>query len=397
MNRHPSARAKLDPLTSLRAFATLAVLVHHFVPVYLPQYSSKWLWKTFVGEGFAGVTLFFVLSGFVLTYNYADTFRRLTRSGLRDFYVARFARVYPLFLLAFCIMLPLCSGPSPGKPDQRKGPLYNLTLTHTFVSDSEVYFAFNAPSWSVSVEAFFYLTFPLLLFTLLSCRVTTPLRAGALVVVLALAWFMVAWRYAYDPKLHWHCYICPLSRFFDFGIGVGCGIFFLKQQARPWGTRTATCLELGSVGLLAATILASPPVTYGVRLGPYYTLPMALLILVFAANRGVISWALCRAPFRVLGEASYAIYLLHWPIMEAFSRYRESGGLKDLAGWKCILLLAITTFSVSVLVHYTFERPMRSLIRNRLASRPRVVRLRFVSRTNKVELPATVEPVRRAA
>lgn len=372
MDRPTTPRAKLDALTSLRALAALAILIHHFVPVYLPEFRSKWLWKTFVREGFSGVTLFFILSGFVLTYNYAEAFRRPTVGRLRDYYVARFARVYPLFLLAFLVMLPLCFGSQPGQPNPLKGPVYNLTLTHAFVADREVYFAFNPPSWSVSVEAFFYLTFPLVVFTFLSCRITTPLRASMLAMVLAITWFSVGCRYTNDPLHHWYCYICPLSRMLDFGIGICCGILFMKaaEQGLPrWGFRTATCLELSAISLVVVAILASPSLPFGIRLGPYYTIPMALLILVLAVNRGMISRWLCCAPLRILGETSYAMYLLHWPIMTAFKNYREALGMGHLSLSKCGLIVTLTTIVVSILVHYTYERPMRSWVRNRLGSR----------------------------
>src|SRR6187200_2907241 len=94
-------RQRLDPLTSLRFVAALAVLVHHLSPWYFQGIVSTWPGQIVTFECFSGVTLFFILSGFILFYNYEEKLRHPSWTTIKDFYVARFARIYPVFLLSF--------------------------------------------------------------------------------------------------------------------------------------------------------------------------------------------------------------------------------------------------------------------------------------------------------
>lgn len=86
---------RLPALTGLRIFAALAVYGSHIgSPAGVPNAIG-----TFFSSGYCGVTIFFVLSGFVLAINYFDGFRRPTARGTYNYFVARFARVYPLYVL----------------------------------------------------------------------------------------------------------------------------------------------------------------------------------------------------------------------------------------------------------------------------------------------------------
>jgi peptidoglycan/LPS O-acetylase OafA/YrhL len=126
------------------------------------------------GVGRFGVDFFFVLSGFVLTWSY-----RPGRSRGR-FYWLRFARVWPLHLVTFLLAIALIGG----------GPwfsaLLNVLLLQSWAPFSEVYGAFNTPSWTLSVEAFFYLLFPFMI------RPLARASSRVLVAVCGVAWLVQA-------------------------------------------------------------------------------------------------------------------------------------------------------------------------------------------------------------
>src|SRR5262245_36021055 len=157
-------RDSLPALTALRFLAAAAVLNLHLV-AHMPADPLGWVDQFWWGT--AGVTFFFMLSGFILTYNYHDRFRTLKRRGVRDFYAARFARIWPVHLLAFLLLLPLCTDGqlllSGGYMKVRWKAAANLTLTQSFIPSEPWHVAFNSPSWSLSAEWFFYIAFPLLL------------------------------------------------------------------------------------------------------------------------------------------------------------------------------------------------------------------------------------------
>ena len=90
-----TSKLRIDALTGLRFFAALAVYLHHHPkPVFLPEFVS-----TFMMAGYNGVTLFFVLSGFVIGLNYFDMLVKPTRASIFKYALARFARIYPLYAL----------------------------------------------------------------------------------------------------------------------------------------------------------------------------------------------------------------------------------------------------------------------------------------------------------
>jgi peptidoglycan/LPS O-acetylase OafA/YrhL len=143
--------------------------------------------------------------------------------------------------------------------------------------------------------------------------------------------------------------------------GLKLGLFDLSY----W---KATFLEVCVIGILLIAVFSSSNVPMGVRLGPYYTLPMATLILLLAVNRGAFSTVLRRAPLRILGEASFALYMLHGPIIEIFNNFRITLGLAAAPSWICGLLVALVSILASLVVHYFLERPAQTLLRRLLGS-----------------------------
>ncbi len=140
----------INALTSFRFFAALMVFVWHIN--ILKKYDF----------GYMGVSFFFVLSGFILAYNYHNRLENLRSGILTSFYIARFAKIYPVHLLMLCISIPHTI-----LDEQRfhLGHIYqravaNIFLVQSYIPKVEYYFTFNAVSWSLSNEVFFYLFFP---------------------------------------------------------------------------------------------------------------------------------------------------------------------------------------------------------------------------------------------
>src|SRR5207247_2593909 len=108
-----------------------------------------------------GVSFFFVLSGFILTYVYGD----LRRDGWRRYFAARIGRIWPAHLALFAyvvVALPLEQRTPPGS-NHLPNALANVFLVQAWMPDFRFIGAFNNVSWSLSVEVFFYLLFPLLI------------------------------------------------------------------------------------------------------------------------------------------------------------------------------------------------------------------------------------------
>jgi len=338
----------IHALTGLRFVAALLVFLHHAA-------------STRCYEGFSGVTFFYVLSGFILTYNYHLTFTRLRPGELWSFYASRVARIYPVHLLTFLAITPLYWSHIGPHRSQILRLVKNLTLTQSF---GRSYFSFNAVAWSLSDEIFFYATLPFILWGLWKLRLNRAVPALLTMGVIWFAAFTYVSTHQDGPLAHWRCYINPLLRLGDFLIGVLLGRWYartapISSAAGARLTLLFTTLEVLAVASFVVAWKCSHLVPVTIRLGPYYTPAMASIVLVFAFERGAISRAVGTRLGQWLGEISFCFYMIHQMIILYLTKYRGALHLEQFSD-AALMTVAFTTSVVLAGVCYSwYENPMR--------------------------------------
>ncbi|NUQ20033.1 MAG: acyltransferase [Gemmatimonadaceae bacterium] len=336
--------------------------------------------RQFAANGFIGVGLFYVLSGFILAYTYLDP-RDAQPIEKPKFWRARFARVYPVYLLALVVALPLFLPwgiqklTASGMIEPTKAivtAVANVALLQAWLPQTVS--QWNAPGWSLSVEGFFYLVFPVIAVALTrKTNRTIALWAGAvwLAGMLVALVFLVAhpemWRGGEPADVTTGLLFLkfvPPQHLPEFLIGTGCGIFFLRRSSERRPSLGSPAAVSMAVALVLGVILAAPrqlpyPLLHSGVLAPLF----ALLILSLASERGPLAAILQRPTLVLLGKASYAIYLLHEPLAAimyktAWSPFRELD-----PRLRFVLYLGVV-IAVSVAVLYWYEEPARRFIRN---------------------------------
>lgn len=380
IEREPTTTStpRLQALTGLRFFAVLLVVLHHFwTPLaQAPEHVPGWLlavMNTLAAHGFIGVSLFFVLSGFVLTYTYDGAAGRL---GRRRFWAARFARIYPMYLLALVVAFPdLLRDLSVlvQKYGATLGTAWGLVksgmvlgLVQAWVPSGAMFW--NAPAWSLSAEAFFYLLFPLVMgsarFHGLTTRRALLGLIGLTALVLAVGLGLLAIRLA-NPGMDLYAVIgmAPIFRLPEFLAGMLLGRIFLRLGPATPAIRRGAALASGAA--MGGFLLLNGAVAFPSELAIALNLPLVLaLVGGLAVGAGPVASFLSRPWGILLGEASYGIYLLHVPIGH---RFAEALGQPDThLGWKAFLASLAVTVGVSCLLFRTYEDPLRRRIRRAL-------------------------------
>jgi peptidoglycan/LPS O-acetylase OafA/YrhL len=356
----------LHQLTGLRIFAALAVYFSH---VAAPAGSPDWL-VALQKSGYAGVTFFFVLSGFVLSLNYFDSLR--TPQQIWSYTAARIARVYPLYLVA--LSWPVLHLWAAGRlPEWHL--LQKLLGIQAWNPELHVAFGFLGPAWSISVELFLYATLPLLvpLVRILDRHVATLVAAIALVLACL---FVLAWLFdaagrgdlqATDPaSAHRWLYRTPLVRIGDFLVGVLAARVHLRTREREASARLGAWLVPTAIG--STLLLATQPALLDSvwSWDAMYAVPAAALILGLAmAPESPVGRLLSLRGVVLLGEASFAFYLCHIEV----TRLVDAGSWKAaLTPQTVVLEIVNLLFAIALAIglHVTVERPARSFVRRLL-------------------------------
>ena len=366
----PAASRKnhLEALTGVRLLAALAVYFSH---IGAPRDSPEWL-TTLFAPGYMGVTVFFVLSGFVLTLNYFDRLAKPTPRKLWDFGVARFARLYPLYLLV--LVYGIVNIRTTGGD---LGPWWEAIVG--VQAWGRNWLLIDPPAWSVSVELFLYACFPLLVLALSRVRRTqTLLIIGGVVIAVMVGlalWMRLDGRdllpLADMGSSHRWLYRTPLTRLGDFLLGILAARIYLN--VRGSGTVERAGSIVAPLALLVMLVTMSIPALLVTSWSwdVIYAVPAVVLLLGLAlAPRGLLSRLLARPTIVLLGEASYAFYLIHFYLVNDIDalRWTKQPLTPMLLAFELLTLLFILALSVGL--HLLVEMPARTWIRRIAGARP---------------------------
>jgi peptidoglycan/LPS O-acetylase OafA/YrhL len=370
----PPQRELLPALTPLRFPAALIVFVVHAWMMFkgadpltftLPHFHLA-----------AAVQFFFLLSGFILTYNYLNEFRAPTKRGVWNFYVARLARVYPVHLLALLVAVPytVAMFVRPGvAPGSWQYVLAHLTLTNGFVPEaSPGVLMFNASAWSLSTEVFLYLMFPLLV--PLIAHGSFGRRAFWTVVFLA-PWATVVTGLSSGYEMPWWLspYRFPPVRMADFVFGVLLGAAWRNRTAADGPSRFGTARELFAVGTLCVWAWVMIRLTEGSKYlwlmswSGVYLVPFVLCLRAFARGEGLLSRVLTTKVPTYLGEISFALYMLHAPVFGILVRWGHRIGFPSWEWPVQWAFAAAITFTLAALCYHLYEIPLRDRLRKALS------------------------------
>jgi peptidoglycan/LPS O-acetylase OafA/YrhL len=352
-----TARPTIAALTGLRAVAAVWVVLFHYRHDILTIAPSLHPLEPLMAAGYLGVDVFFVLSGFVLAYNYSERLSRWRPREAASFVQNRIARVWPVHLVTLhadllqAWVIGTLGVTADGHRRTFSAYLENLTMTHTWWNDRP---SFNAPAWSISAEWAAYLACPLLLLGLARLR-----RAGS-AAALALAGYAVMLTvfalWALPNGNVAHASMLRLAAEFCAGL-----LALRVYQRRP---RLLGRLALPLTAGVVVVVLTLPDVHHGYWLAP----ALGLLVLCVALDVGPLARLLARPSFVFWGEASYCLYMTHVLLMPGLHALVSPS---DVEARHVFLRLAVLGLyaavlaAAAVLLHRYVEVPARHRLRSK--------------------------------
>ena len=357
-------KTKIDQLTSLRFFAAFMIVIHHSQGLFGIK-------PTGINFG-QGVSFFFVLSGFILTYVYPILD---TRNEIWLFWKARIARIWPAYFVGFLLVFWLL-----GSGWDNKTAIAYVLMVQAWIPYSKYYFSYNAVGWSVSTELFFYTMFPILIYKWDKTWLMKIIFSAAALITLMLISNLLRLPDYGDPRKgeegllitkHSLLYISPLSRIFEFVFGMCLARGWQKIDGRS-SFFSATIYEIGAVTLCALSMyymgsiaalsnipLLSPSLSeWMIHAGSMFA--FALLIYVIARGNGAVSKFLALPALVTLGEISFSLYIIHQILLNFYANnITEFPHIKNSIAFFIYLIILLLS---SYLMWSWVELPARRLI-----------------------------------
>ncbi|MDF7810762.1 acyltransferase [Hymenobacter sp. YC55] len=352
-------------LTGIRAIAAYIVFIHHE-----SADAGTW-WALFKDQLFIGVTIFFVLSGFLITVRYYERFE-ISASWFAGYIRKRVARIYPLYFLLTCLTFllmqqwpqvyadrPWISGINWDKPFII---FTNLTFLRGFFDDLKV--TGIAQGWTLTVEESFYAAAPIL-FLLIRWRRWSLWIAPVVLALVAVMLFELSRPihqfFGFFRNLGFIFYVTFLGRSFEFICGIALALYVKRNtpsvRSKPFATVFGLLWIAGSIAALMATefYYYGTAKTISLLLVNNVVLPIGVALFFFGllAEQTLLRKVLETPLMDKLGKSSYAFYLIHLGVLNtAISRF-----VTENMGVRFLLLVC-----VAWLLYQFVEKPAHRLL-----------------------------------
>jgi peptidoglycan/LPS O-acetylase OafA/YrhL len=354
-------KIKFDSLTSIRAIAAFMVYLHHFNP--LKNVKTFYI-GDFISEFHIGVTIFFVLSGFLISYNYLGK-----KIDYFEYFLKRFARIYPIYFLLTIITFIL-TRELYGNFDRQFLVLFgNLIFIRGFFD--KLKFTLIGQGWSLSVEEIFYLTFPVLLYLSKKSFYKSFLYLG-LSYFIGISLVLIFNRvnfYGFFVSLSFMFQYTFFGRVFEFFIGFQIANLFKNYNDYTIKFKNKTILGIIGIIMSLFCLVLIKNLThssYGI-LHPigqivnniFLPLFISLLLIGLITELTPVRKVLENNFFKILGLSSYIFYLIHTGIVRVYIEKLFFNINNSLV--KGLLIFLLINF-ISIVLHFVIEEPIRILI-----------------------------------
>lgn len=338
--------ANIPALTGVRGYAALWVVLMHYT--WVAGHVETNLFDKVTFYGFAGVIIFLVLSGFVMAHVYPKLRNEITTLSFCEYFYKRVVRIYPLHFvtLATFWILANMGYPMITPNETNETFILNLLLIHAwgFVNN----FSWNAVSWTISVEMFAYLLFPLVLALIYKLP-----KAASAAIILAAIFFLkdlpytqILIAFGVDTTGMVLAYGNYLAQF-TFVFIAGVALYRLVEDSSSWPVWICDTLMIGGLAVLGYACT--------VPFQPWLMMCGALLLITgLLRNAGIGRIIFGNRISVFLGDISYSLYLTHFMLNAVLPQHYV--GLT--IGEKTLAALAVATAS-----YYIIERPSRDFLR----------------------------------
>lgn len=346
----------LNALHITRFVAAFCVVSYHYGKNAWPF--NHGVLNTFIQNGGFAVSYFFALSGFIMIYAY---YNEQTKINKKEFWLARIARIYPVYFLSFLLVLLTMFILNGSKPKGISIILQGLCLQ---AWKPGISMEINYVSWSIAVELLFYFTFPFILnywqnksLKIIILQAISFWTASLILHVWMAMHLSSPERYnigqfiAFFPPWHLNSFI----------LGAAASMIYLKKLKKlPQAKYFSQSFMLTSI-ILIYILFIQQPIPMGFLTNGGIIPVFLLLIIGLALNKGIIEKILAAKPLIWLGEISYGFYLWQFFIYLLFEKFLPgfSGNFKTLEFY----LYIISLVSFSALSYHFFEVPVRNFIK----------------------------------
>jgi peptidoglycan/LPS O-acetylase OafA/YrhL len=360
---------QINTLTGVRGIAAIwVVLLHGSNYVNLSSAFPSYL-ENFISKGWLGVDLFFILSGFVISYVHQSDFLSLKGEAVRRFIKLRVARIYPAHFIATIILLPVVIGahvfsiytiPSDGDNQFTLMKLfYSLLLINGWGIPGSI--GWNVPSWSVGSEWFAYLCFPFIAYVYNKIRATWIHFLLILVIFSIMVILAVFLNDMQQYMLHEAYSLARITSEFL----VGCSLYNIFKRLPDHNHYDLAAMVSCLLVITFASIGLSPFYDFLIIMG------FAALLLSLSRSEGIVAGIFASQPLLYLGRISYSIYLAHATILMIFNQIFKRVAPAEM-GEAAYCLVFYTFYIAGAIIagHILYalvEKPARNYLRKKWA------------------------------